>query len=141
MEQAFTAARQPGADPATALVRMTLALCAVGDRYRMLITLARRDLGDESIRAALAPAHAEAISILERGQREGVFADHLPVAVLSRALESFTLTLVENQDPATWNDPTGEATATAALVAAGLTPDVARARVQAALDAAAVTAR
>jgi AcrR family transcriptional regulator len=135
VEEAFTAARQPGADPATALVRMTLAVWAVGDRYRMLIALARRDLGDEGIRAALAPARTEATSILERGQRDGAFAGHIPAHVLAKALESLTLTLFEAQDPADWSDPRGETTATCALIAAGLDPADALDCVRAVLDA------
>ncbi|GAB7029692.1 helix-turn-helix domain-containing protein [Streptomyces sp. NPDC021749] len=126
VEEACTAARQPGAAPATALARMTLAVWAVGDRYRMLIALGRRDLGEEGIRAALAPVRTEATSILEGGQREGVFSDHLPAPVLAQALESLTLTLVEAQDPSSWHDPAGDSAALAVLIAAGLTPASAR---------------
>ena len=133
LEEAFTAARRPGDDPATALARMTRAVWQVGDRYRMLISLGRRDLGEEGIRATLAPARAEATSILERGRHEGVFSDHLPAPILSQALESLTLTLAEIQDPDSWSDPTGEAAATAVLIAAGLAPSSARRFAQQAL--------
>ncbi|MER6306383.1 helix-turn-helix domain-containing protein [Streptomyces sp. NPDC001657] len=126
LEEAFTSVRQSDAAPATALARKTLAVRAVGDRYRMLISLGRRDLGEEGIRAALAPVRAEATSILEHGQREGVFSDHLPAPILAQALESLTLTLIEAQDPSAWHDPTGDATALAVLIAAGLTPAAAR---------------
>ncbi|WP_405719754.1 TetR/AcrR family transcriptional regulator [Streptomyces sp. NBC_01537] len=131
VEQAFTDARRPGTDPATALARMTLAVWAVGDRYRMLISLGRRDLGEEGIRAALAPARAEATSLLERGQHEGVFALDLPAPILAQAVESLVLTVLEAQDPSAWSDPTGEAGAIAALTAAGLTPASARTCVRA----------
>jgi AcrR family transcriptional regulator len=131
LREAFTAARRPEADPASALARMSLAAAAVGDRYRMLISLGRRDLGEEGIRAALAPARAEATAILERGQREGVFADHLPAPVLALALESLSLSLVESHSESGWSDPRGEAAATAALIAAGVAPAVARECVQA----------
>ena len=53
--EAFTAT-SPGTDPRAALARMVLASWPAGDRYRMLISLGRRDLGGETIRAALAPA-------------------------------------------------------------------------------------
>jgi len=124
--EAAAAARRPGDDPATAFARMTLAVWAAGDRYRMLISLGRRTLGDEGIRAALAPVRDQALAILARGQRGGVFADHLPPHVLAEALESMTLTLIQIDERAGWRDPTGEAAATAVLIAAGMSPDPAR---------------
>ncbi len=130
--EAFTAARRPGADPPAALARLILATWAVGDRYRMLISLARRDLGEDRIRAALAPARAEATAILERGQRDGIFARHLPAPILALANESAVLAVLESQSPG-WSDPTGEAAATTVLIAAGLAPDAARRHVRAAL--------
>jgi AcrR family transcriptional regulator len=140
LQEAFTAARRPGADPPTALARLILASWAVGGRYRMLISLARRDLGEERIRAALAPARAEAAAILGRGQQDGTFASHLPAPVLALATESMALAVLESHtsshwsdptgeaaawsDPtgeaAAWSDPTGEAAATAVLIAAGI---------------------
>jgi AcrR family transcriptional regulator len=124
--EAAAVARRPGDDPATAFARMTIAVWAAGDRYRMLISLGRRALGEEGIRAALAPVRDEALAILARGQRDGVFADHLPAPVLAQALESMTLTLMEMDEGTGWSDPTGEAAATAVLIAAGTRPDAAR---------------
>ncbi|MFF1473760.1 TetR/AcrR family transcriptional regulator [Streptomyces mirabilis] len=51
LQQAFATTRIPGADPLGATARMALAAWAVGDQYRMLISLGRRDLGAEAIRA------------------------------------------------------------------------------------------
>jgi hypothetical protein len=68
----------------------------------------------------------EALAILARGQRDEVFADHLPAPVLAQALESMTLTLMEMDEGTGWSDPTGEAAATAVLIAAGTRPDAAR---------------
>jgi AcrR family transcriptional regulator len=124
--EAAAVARRPGDDQATAFARMTIAVWAAGDRYRMLISLGRRALGEEGIRAALAPVRDEALAILARGQRDGVFADHLPAPVLAQALESMTLTLMEMDEGTGWSDPTGEAAATAVLIAAGTRPDAAR---------------
>lgn len=134
LEEAFTGARDPGADPPVALARMVLASWAVGDRYRMLISLGRRDLGEESIRAALAPGRAQATAILERGQKDGSFADHLPAPVLALATESLAVAILESQVSTDWTDPTGEAGATAVLIAAGVAPDSARRYVQAVLS-------
>lgn len=92
----------------------------------MLIPLGRRDLGEESVRAALAPARAEATSIIERGQQDGTFAGHLPAPVLALATESVALAVLESQAPTGWSDPTGKAAATAVLIAAGVTPTAAR---------------
>ena len=125
LEEALTAARCPGADPPTALARLILASWAVGDRYRMLISL-HRTRTEERIRVALAPTRAEVTSILERGQRDGTFAGHLPAPVLALAAESVALAVLESETPADWSDPTGEAAATAVLIAAGIAPASAR---------------
>jgi AcrR family transcriptional regulator len=134
LEEAFAAARRPDADPPTALARLILASWPVGDRYRMLISLAHRNLREERLRAALAPARAEATSILERGQREGTFASHLPADVLALATESVALAVLESQTPGHWSDPTGEAAAIAVLIAAGIDPTSARRYVHAILS-------
>ncbi|WP_461006490.1 TetR/AcrR family transcriptional regulator [Streptomyces capparidis] len=78
--------------PERALAHFTLAMWPVGDRYRMLLALARRDLGAERVAEILSPARAEAAAILERGQRDGVFHTHLPPA----ALEAMTVALLES---------------------------------------------
>jgi AcrR family transcriptional regulator len=134
LEEAFTAAWRPDADPPTALARLVLASWAVGDRYRMLISLAHRDLGEERIRAALAPARAQAAAILERGQRDGTFAGHLPAPILALATESVALAVLESHASSHWSDPAGEAAATGVLIAAGIDPASARRYVQTVLD-------
>lgn len=133
LEEAFLAARRPGAEPAAALAGLILASWGVGDHYRMLISLARRRLGEERLRAILAPARAEAVAILERGQRDGSFGTHLPAPVLALATESVVLALLETPPSAEWNDPTGQAAATAVLVTAGVSPAAARVYVEAVL--------
>lgn len=64
--------------PERALARFVLSIWPVGDRYRLLLALARQDLGTQRVSETLAPARDEATAILERGQRAGVFHDHLP---------------------------------------------------------------
>ena len=134
LAEALIPARGPGDGPPTGLARLVLATWAVGDRYRMLISLARRDLGEDRIRAALAPVRAAATALLERGQRDGAFARHLPAPVLALATESLALAILESQASTGWNDPTGEAGATAVLIAAGVSPAPARRCVRAILD-------
>jgi AcrR family transcriptional regulator len=126
---AVTAARHPGDDPPTALARMALAVWAVGDRYRMLIALGRRDLGEQTVHAALEAPRAEVTAILERGQRDGTFPGHLPAPALALALESFALALLETPPPR----PEADEGTVALLVAAGVTPATARDRVRAVL--------
>ncbi|MBX7553264.1 TetR/AcrR family transcriptional regulator [Streptomyces sp. NPDC004232] len=130
LRQAFDRARTADADPVEAMTRMVVAAWTVGDHYRMLITLGRRHLGEDEIRTTLAPARAEAVATLRRGQREGVFADHLPAPVLAQALEALMLALAEENAAGPWADPTGEAAATAFLVAAGVAPQRAALQVQ-----------
>jgi hypothetical protein len=100
----------------------------------MLIALGRRDLGEYSIRAVLVSARAQAASILARGQRDGAFADCLPAPVLTLALESFARALLESDGSAGWSEPTGEAAATAVLIAAGIAPTAARRYVRTVLN-------
>jgi AcrR family transcriptional regulator len=126
---AVDAARRPGDDPPTALARMALGVWTVGDRYRMLIALGRRDLGEETVRTALKAPRTEVAAILERGQRDGYFPGHLPAAVLALALESFALALLEAPPPR----PAADASTVAMLVAAGVSPADAGARVRAVL--------
>jgi AcrR family transcriptional regulator len=126
---AVAAARRPGDDPPTALARMGLAVWAVGDRYRMLIALGRRDLGEETVRAALNAPRAEVTAILERGQRDGTFPGHLPAPVLAVAVEAFALALLETPPPS----PGADLSTVATLVAAGVAPAAARDRVRAVL--------
>jgi AcrR family transcriptional regulator len=130
LQQAFATARIPGSDPLEATARMALAARAVGDQYRMLISLGRRDLGDEAIRATLAPAREEATATVRRGQDEGVLADPVPAPVLALMLEALMPALAAENAASTWADPAGEAAATALLVAAGVAPQVAALRVR-----------
>ncbi|MFJ9822513.1 TetR/AcrR family transcriptional regulator [Streptomyces sp. NPDC101151] len=114
-------AGQPDAreSPERALARFVLAIWPVGDRYRLLLALARQDLGVERVSEVLSPAREAAAVILERGQRQGVFHGHLPPAVLNAGLEALTLSLLESVNAGAWEDD-GTRTAVATLVAAGI---------------------
>lgn len=110
--------------PERALARFVLSIWPVGDRYRLLLSLARQDLGVQRVSETLAPARDQATAILERGQRAGVFHDHLPAPVLSAALEAVTLSLLESVNTGAWEDD-GTRTAVATLVAAGVSDEAA----------------
>lgn len=113
------AGARPDEPAERALAYFVLAIWPVGDRYRMLLALARRDLGLERVAEVLAPAHTEVTAILERGQRDGVFHTQLPPAVLSAGLEAMTVALLEAVNDGSLEDD-GTRVAVATLVAAGV---------------------
>ncbi|MFF4115059.1 TetR family transcriptional regulator [Streptomyces sp. NPDC001714] len=130
--ETIQAAVARGAEPAEpaepadrALARFSLSMWPVGDRYRMLLALAHRDLGAERVADVLRPARVRATDIVERGQRDGVFHPHLPPAVLGAALEAMTIALLEEVNTGTFEDD-GTRTAVATLVAAGVPEKQAR---------------
>ncbi|MFE1993796.1 TetR/AcrR family transcriptional regulator [Streptomyces parvulus] len=102
-----------------ALAHFVLLMWPVGDRYRMLLALARHDLGVERVAEILAPARAEVTTILERGGRDGVFPAHLPPAVLSAGLEAMIVALLEQVNTGALRDD-GTRAAVATLIAAGV---------------------
>ncbi|MFC8567284.1 TetR family transcriptional regulator [Streptomyces sp. NPDC057245] len=115
------------AEPAErALARFTLLIWPVGDRYRMLLALARHDLGEERVAEILAPARAEVTAILERGGQEGAFPAHLPSAVLSAGLEAMIVALLEQVNTGALEDD-GTRVTVAMLIAAGVPEQRARA--------------
>ncbi len=117
--------------PADALVRSTLAMWEIGDRYRLLIALAQRSLTGAGIRERLRPARDQVASLLAEGRRRGQFAGHLPAPVLAHGIESLMLGLLEAVNDGTWQcaDP-ARAAARACLIAAGVAPADATAAVE-----------
>ncbi|MFJ4782019.1 TetR/AcrR family transcriptional regulator [Streptomyces sp. NPDC088794] len=119
LREALERGARPGEPAERAFAYFMFSLWPVGDRYRMLLGLTRRDLGPERVTEILAPARAAATAILERGQREGVFHTRLPAAALSAGLEALTVALLESVNSGTLEDD-GSRTAIAALIAAGV---------------------
>ncbi|MFG2551890.1 TetR/AcrR family transcriptional regulator [Streptomyces sp. NPDC048581] len=122
-----------------ALAHFVLAIWPVGDSFRMLIALARHDLGAERVSKILEPARSAAAAILERGQRDGLFHTHLPPAVLAAGLESMTIALLEEVNAGTLEDD-GSRVAVATLIAAGVPEQEACAVVEAVVAERGVTA-
>ncbi|MFF6979210.1 helix-turn-helix domain-containing protein [Streptomyces sp. NPDC008343] len=108
------------------LARLAFSMWPVGDRYRLLLALAQRDLGVQRVAEVLAPARATATAILERGQRDGVFHTHLPAAALSAGLEAMTVALLESVNTGVLEDD-GTRVAIVTLIAAGVPEERARA--------------
>ncbi|MEU3048690.1 helix-turn-helix domain-containing protein [Streptomyces sp. NPDC006984] len=128
--RAAGAAGGPGEAADRALARFVLTIWPVGDRYRMLISLARRDLGHERIAEVLAPAREATGAVLARGQAAGLFRTRVPAPVLAAALEALTLSLLESVGRGAWKDD-GRATAVTALMAVGVPAERAESEVRA----------
>jgi AcrR family transcriptional regulator len=117
-----------GAEPESAersYARFVLSMWTVGDRYRLLLALARRDLGVERVTEILSPARRAATAILDRGQRDGVFHTQLPAVVLSAGLEAMAIALLEEVNSGELED-NGTHAAVASLIAAGVPEKQAR---------------
>lgn len=106
-------------DAGKALARLTVGLWEVGDRYRLLISVGRRTVGEEGLHDLLRPIRDAVARLLERGQADGAFSTHLPPAVLSLVLQSQIITLLEAVNADVWRD-SGRKAAFASLVTAGV---------------------
>jgi AcrR family transcriptional regulator len=132
LKGAVAAGVKPSAPAGEALAYFVLSIWPVGDRYRMLLALARHDLGEERVAEILKPARDAATAILERGRRDGLFHPHLPPAVLSAGLEAMTIALLEQVNTGALEDD-GTRAAVATLIAAGVPEKEACAVVEAAV--------
>ncbi|MEU9241629.1 TetR/AcrR family transcriptional regulator [Streptomyces sp. NPDC048385] len=112
--------RAQGESVERALTRLVLSMWPVGDRYRLLLALAKRDLGAQRVAEVLAPARAATTAVLERGQREGVIHSYLPAAVLSAGLEAMTVALLEAVNTGALEDDGGTRVAITTLIAVGV---------------------
>jgi TetR/AcrR family transcriptional regulator of autoinduction and epiphytic fitness len=106
-------------DPDVALADFALTLWTAGDEYRLLISLAESNFGMAGIRELLLPVAAQSYALLERAHASGRFATHLPLPVLSAALQAMTLAMMQAVNDELWTDD-GARAAVAVLVAAGL---------------------
>ncbi|RSM87272.1 TetR family transcriptional regulator [Streptomyces sp. WAC 01325] len=113
-----------------AFAGFVFSLWPVGDRYRLLLALARRDLGVQRVAEVLAPARATATAILARGQRDGVFHTHLPAEAMSGGLEAMTVALLESVNDGLLEDD-GTRVTVSLLIAAGVPQERAKSVVEA----------
>jgi AcrR family transcriptional regulator len=125
LRDAVAAGVKPTEPAERALAYFSLSMWPVGDRYRMLLALARHDLGTERVAEILAPARDAVTAILERGQGDGVFHGHVPPAVLSAGLEAMTVALLEQVNIGALEDD-GTRVTVVTLVAAGVPAQRAR---------------
>ncbi|NKU96278.1 TetR family transcriptional regulator [Rhodococcus hoagii] len=116
-----------------AVAVLALRTWPIGDRFRVLLSFARRELGEERIHDLLEPLRTISVGNVERGQREGMFSSYLSAELLVAMYEGMTLTLLEHANRGAISDR-GETFATAGLVLLGLPPDDAVAVVSEAAD-------
>lgn len=116
--------RVPAADESavTVFVRQTLALTRVGDQYRLLLAVARTDLGHNGIHKLLGPMREAAAAVIRRGQREGVFSSYQAAEVLILNIEAIALSILDATNAGLLTDPAGAAT-TSSLVLLGIAPE------------------
>ncbi|WP_435278246.1 TetR/AcrR family transcriptional regulator [Rhodococcus yananensis] len=112
-------------DVELALAVGVLRMSPVGDRYRMLLSFARKEVGDERISDLVAPVRNRMFDTIERGRASGVLPDHLPTVVLVAMMEGLTMATFEQVNLG-FVDDAGEVIALAVLVLAGV--DAGRAR-------------
>jgi TetR/AcrR family transcriptional regulator, regulator of autoinduction and epiphytic fitness len=106
-------------DPALALAFFTLVTWPVGNRYRLLLEVARKELGEQRILELLEPARQPTLAIIEDGQARGVFSSYLPASSLVALSDAATMTIVHEANKGTITNP-GQALAIISLVQAGI---------------------
>ncbi|MBE1596937.1 MULTISPECIES: TetR/AcrR family transcriptional regulator [Streptomyces] len=116
-------------DAAADLARLVLAVWPVGDRFRSLVRPVRQGLGADRVDELLAPLRDSVTRVLAEGQRQGTFPTTVPPGPLGRAVEAQLFTLLDCVDRGVWSDD-GTGAALAALVAVGVAPDTAAAKVR-----------
>lgn len=105
-----------------ALAALALRTWPVGDRFRVLLSSARKELGEQRIRDLLVPVRARSIGLVEQGQRSGTFSSYLPAALLVVMAEAMTMAVLDEVNVGTVTD-SGESFAIAYLVLLGIPPD------------------
>ncbi|WP_330263048.1 TetR/AcrR family transcriptional regulator [Streptomyces griseorubiginosus] len=129
IRRAVAGAPAPTPDAVADLARFVLVMWPVGDRYRALIRLARgHDLARARVDELLTPARDMAARVFAHGRRQGVFQTTVPPDPLGRAIEAQLLALLDCADCGLWSDD-GTGAATATLIAAGVAPAAAAAKV------------
>lgn len=92
---AHAAGREGIEDPAESLIRSTLAVWKIADRYRLLVALAQRSVTVQGIRERLTPVREACAEVLRRGFDQGVFESPLPAPALAYVHEQLLFALME----------------------------------------------
>lgn len=94
----------------------------VGDRFRMLLTFARKELGEQRVLDLMEPARAPTVALVEQGQRDGTFSSYLPAGVLVAMTEAVAITLLDQANKGGVRD-SGESFGVVSLVLLGVSPE------------------
>ncbi|MBH1933798.1 TetR/AcrR family transcriptional regulator [Streptomyces sp. AV19] len=109
------------ADPAEELARATLATWEIADRYRLLVSMARRSVTVEGILRRLEPVRRETEELLQRGLDAGRFTSPLPAAALAYANEQVLFGLMQAvNDGVLAPEEAGRSAAVTVLAGAGV---------------------
>lgn len=106
-------------DPALALAVFILATWPTGNRYRALLEVARKELGEQRILELMEPTRQPSLAIIEDGQARGVFSSYLPASSLVALSDAATMTIIEEANKGVIANP-GQALAIVSLVQAGV---------------------
>lgn len=109
-------------DPALALAVGALHIWPVGDRYRMLLSFARKVVGEERIAELISPMYNRTRDVVERGRANGDFVTEQPTLVLVGLMEGLTMATLEMVNRGLVDDG-GETIAIAVLALAGIGSD------------------
>lgn len=109
-------------DPDVALAVGALRTWPVGDRYRLLLSFARKEVGEQCIADLVAPLRTRTLDLVERGRAGGIFSDYLPSVVLIGMMEGLTMATLEQANLGLVRD-SGESIALGVLVLAGVSPE------------------
>lgn len=106
-------------EPEVALALLELSNWPVGDRYRALLGVGRRELGDQRVLDMLAGTRRLTCRIIEEGQARGVFTQRLAAETIVAVSEAASLALLD--ETASGEDNlTAEVAADIALSLAGV---------------------
>lgn len=106
-------------DPALALAAFTLMTWSAGNRYRVLLEVTRKELGEQRILELVEPARQPNLAIIEVGQARGVFSSYLPASSLVALSDAVTMTIIEEANKGVIANP-GQALAIISLIQAGI---------------------
>ncbi len=106
-------------EPEVALALLELSNWPVGDRYRALLGVGRRELGDQRVLDMLAGTRRLACRIIEDGQARGVFTQRLAAATIVAVSEAASLALL-GETASGEDNLTAEVAADIALSLAGV---------------------
>lgn len=106
-------------DPALALAAFTLMTWSAGNRYRVLLEVTRKELGEQRILELVEPARLPNLAIIEVGQARGVFSSYLPASSLVALSDAVTMTIIEEANKGVIANP-GQALAIISLIQAGI---------------------